>query len=166
MERPRREDPIHYCPQSGVGPYWSVTKLQDLVPEVIRWQTPLAYMRRTALHDIKIAGKPINKGEKVAMWYVSGNRDEDMCENADELQIERKNARSHISFGFRHSPLPRPAACRIAATHHLARNPQALSRNRGSRRAEVYLFEFRPRLRHAASAGSRIAPATLRNMSV
>ncbi len=100
MERPRREDPIHYCPQSGVGPYWSVTKLQNLVPEVIRWRTPLAYMRRTALNDIKIASKPINKGEKVVMWYLSGNRDEDMCENADELQIERKNARSHISFGF------------------------------------------------------------------
>ena len=74
--------------------------VQNLVPEVIRWQTPLAYMRRTALDDTKIAGKSINKGEKVVMWYVSGNRDEDMFENADELQIERKNARNHISFGF------------------------------------------------------------------
>ena len=74
--------------------------VQNLVPEVIRWQTPLAYMRRTALNDTKIAGKPINKGEKVVMWYVSGNRDEDMFANADELQIERKNARNHISFGF------------------------------------------------------------------
>ena len=67
---------------------------------MIRWQTPLAYMRRTALDDTKIAGKSINKGEKVVMWYVSGNRDEDMFENADELQIERKNARNDISFGF------------------------------------------------------------------
>jgi cytochrome P450 len=74
--------------------------VQNLVPEVIRWQTPLAYMRRTALSDTEIAGKPIRKGEKVVMWYVSGNRDEDVFESADELNVERKNARNHISFGF------------------------------------------------------------------
>jgi cytochrome P450 len=72
----------------------------NLVPEVIRWQTPLAHMRRTALADTEIAGKPIRQGEKVVMWYVSGNRDEDMFENADDLVIERRNARNHISFGF------------------------------------------------------------------
>jgi cytochrome P450 len=74
--------------------------VQNLVPEVIRWQTPLAYMRRTALDDAEIGGKTIQKGDKVVMWYVSGNRDEDMFERADELNIERKNARNHISFGF------------------------------------------------------------------
>jgi cytochrome P450 len=74
--------------------------VQNLVPEVIRWQTPLAYMRRTALCDAEIAGRPIRKGEKVVMWYVSGNRDEDVFENGDELIVERKNARNHISFGF------------------------------------------------------------------
>jgi len=74
--------------------------VQNLVPEVIRWQTPLAYMRRTALCDTEIAGKKIAQGEKVVMWYVSGNRDEDMFENADELNVERKNAKNHISFGF------------------------------------------------------------------
>jgi len=74
--------------------------VQNLVPEVIRWQTPLAHMRRTALADTEIAGKPIKKGEKVVMWYVSGNRDEDMFERADELNIERKNAKNHIAFGF------------------------------------------------------------------
>jgi cytochrome P450 len=72
----------------------------NLVPEVIRWQTPLAHMRRTALRDTEIAGKTIRKGEKVVMWYVSGNRDEDMFENADAIDIERKNAKNHISFGF------------------------------------------------------------------
>ena len=87
-------------------------------------------------------GKSINKGEKVVMWYVSGNRDEDMFENADELQIERKNARNTHLVRLRHSPLPGLPACRIAAAHHLARNPQALSHNRGGRRAEVYLLEF------------------------
>jgi cytochrome P450 len=74
--------------------------VQNLVPEVIRWQTPLAYMRRTALSDAEIAGKQIKQGEKVVMWYVSGNRDEDMFDDADELKVERKNARNHISFGF------------------------------------------------------------------
>jgi cytochrome P450 len=74
--------------------------VKNLVPEVIRWQTPLAHMRRTALADTEIAGKAIKKGEKVVMWYVSGNRDEDMFENADDLIIERRNARNHISFGF------------------------------------------------------------------
>jgi cytochrome P450 len=74
--------------------------VQNLVPEVIRWQTPLAYMRRTALIDTEVSGKPIKQGEKVVMWYVSGNRDEDVFESAGELDIERKNARNHISFGF------------------------------------------------------------------
>ena len=74
--------------------------VKNLVPEVIRWQTPLAHMRRTALTDTEIAGKAIKKGEKVVMWYVSGNRDEDMFENADDLVIERRNARNHIAFGF------------------------------------------------------------------
>ncbi|HXX05116.1 MAG TPA: cytochrome P450, partial [Xanthobacteraceae bacterium] len=54
----------------------------------------------TALTDTQIAGKEIKQGEKVVMWYVSGNRDEDMFENADDLVIERRNARNHISFGF------------------------------------------------------------------
>ena len=74
--------------------------VQNLVPEVIRWQTPLAHMRRTALTDTEIAGKAIKQGEKVVMWYLSGNRDEDMFENADDLVIERRNARNHIAFGF------------------------------------------------------------------
>lgn len=74
--------------------------VQNLVPEVIRWQTPLAHMRRTALADTEIAGKLIKKGEKVVMWYVSGNRDEEIFDDADELKVERKNARNHIAFGF------------------------------------------------------------------
>ena len=74
--------------------------VQNLVPETIRWQTPLAHMRRTALVDAEIAGKQIKKGEKVVMWYVSGNRDEDMFANANDFVIERRNPRNHIAFGF------------------------------------------------------------------
>ncbi|MFB3106130.1 MAG: cytochrome P450, partial [Pseudomonadales bacterium] len=61
---------------------------------------PLAHMRRTALVDAEVGEKRINKGDKVVMWYVSGNRDEDVFERADELIIDRRNARNHISFGF------------------------------------------------------------------
>ncbi len=70
------------------------------VSEIIRWQTPLAYMRRTALADHEIGGKTIRKGDRVAMWYVSGNRDEDVIENPDVLNIERPRPRQHLSFGF------------------------------------------------------------------
>lgn len=74
--------------------------IPNMVSEIIRWQTPLAYMRRTALRDVQIRDKTIRKGEKVAMWYVSGNRDEEVIENANELIIDRPNARRHLSFGF------------------------------------------------------------------
>jgi cytochrome P450 len=74
--------------------------LDSCVPEVIRWQTPLAHMRRTALADIEFRGKPIKKGDKVVMWYVSGNRDEEAIERPYEFIIDRARPRTHISFGF------------------------------------------------------------------
>ncbi len=84
---------------------WDKVKAnRDLIPnavaEIIRWQTPLAYMRRTALEDVEMHGKTIKKGDKVAMWYVSGNRDERKFENPNTLIVDRANARNHISFGF------------------------------------------------------------------
>jgi cytochrome P450 len=76
-------------------------KLVDsLVPEIVRWQTPLAYMRRTCVQDTELAGKAIRKGDKVAMWYLSGNRDETAIERADEFIIDRARPRQHLSFGF------------------------------------------------------------------
>lgn len=72
----------------------------SLVSETIRWQTPLAYMRRTALQDVELGGKTIKKGDKVVMWYVSGNRDEDVIANPNAFDIERENVRRHLSFGF------------------------------------------------------------------
>ena len=74
--------------------------LDSCVPEVIRWQTPLAHMRRTALQDIEFRGKQIKKGDKVVMWYVSGNRDEEAIERPYEFIIDRARPRTHISFGF------------------------------------------------------------------
>jgi cytochrome P450 len=71
-----------------------------MVPEIIRWQTPLAHMRRTALADAVVGGKKIRKGDKVVMWYVSGNRDSEVIENADSFIIDRERPRQHLSFGF------------------------------------------------------------------
>jgi cytochrome P450 len=74
--------------------------LDTAVPEIIRWQTPLAHMRRTALSDIAFGGKQIRKGDKVVMWYVSGNRDDEVIDTPDDLIIDRARARQHLSFGF------------------------------------------------------------------
>jgi cytochrome P450 len=74
--------------------------IPSMVSETIRWQTPLAYMRRTALEDIELRGKRIAKGDKVAMWYVSGNRDDEVIERANDYVIDRANPRRHMSFGF------------------------------------------------------------------
>jgi cytochrome P450 len=74
--------------------------IESFVPEVIRWQTPLAHMRRTALEDTEIAGKKIKKGDKVVMWYVSGNYDEAVIDNPEDFIIDRKRPRTHLSFGF------------------------------------------------------------------
>ena len=72
----------------------------SMVPEIIRWQTPLAYMRRTALADSEVGGQTIRKGDKVLMWYVSGNRDEEAIENPNAFIIDRERPRQHLSFGF------------------------------------------------------------------
>ncbi len=74
--------------------------IPNMVSEMIRWQTPLAHMRRTATRDTELAGKQIKAGEKVVMWYVSANRDERAIPRADEFLIDRKNARQHLSFGW------------------------------------------------------------------
>lgn len=74
--------------------------IPKMVAEMIRWQTPLSYMRRTANVDCDVGGKQIKAGDQVLMWYVSGNRDEEVFDNADELDIERPNSRQHLSFGF------------------------------------------------------------------
>src|SRR5258707_485816 len=74
--------------------------IDSFVPEVIRWQTPLAHMRRTALEDVEFRGKRFKKGDKVVMWYVSGNRDDEVIDRPYEFIIDRARPRTHISFGF------------------------------------------------------------------
>jgi cytochrome P450 len=72
----------------------------NMVSEIIRWQTPLAHMRRTALEDVDFQGHKIRKGDRVVMWYASGNRDDTVIEDPDVFKIDRENARRHLSFGF------------------------------------------------------------------
>ena len=74
--------------------------IPSMVSETIRWQTPLAHMRRTALTDFEFRGKQIKAGDKVVMWYVSGNRDDEVIERPNAYIIDRKNPRQHLSFGF------------------------------------------------------------------
>ena len=74
--------------------------IPNMVSEIIRWQTPLSHMRRLATRDVDFHGKQIKKGDKVVMWYASGNRDSDVITDADRFIIDRDRARHHISFGF------------------------------------------------------------------
>src|SRR3954452_17506369 len=99
---------------SMTGGLWALTQFPDqfrklrehpelvssLIPEIVRWQTPVIHMRRTALEDAEIGGKRIKAGDKVVIWYISGNRDEEMIERADEVIVDRKRPREHMSFGF------------------------------------------------------------------
>ncbi|MGB0621426.1 MAG: cytochrome P450 [Myxococcota bacterium] len=74
--------------------------IPKMVDEIIRWQTPLAHMRRTATRDTELGGHKIKKGEKIVLWYVSANRDEDAIDRADEFIIDRKESKKHLSFGW------------------------------------------------------------------
>ena len=73
--------------------------IPNAVSEILRWQTPLAHMRRTATADTELEGQTIKAGEKLALWYISANRDESVFENADSIIVDRPNARRHLAFG-------------------------------------------------------------------
>ncbi len=74
--------------------------VESMIPEIVRWQTPVIHMRRTAVTDAEIGGKQVKAGDKVVLWYISGNRDEDQIENANQFIIDRRRPREHMSFGF------------------------------------------------------------------
>jgi cytochrome P450 len=74
--------------------------IPSMVSETIRWQTPLAHMRRRAMADYQLNGQTIRKGDKVVMWYVSGNRDDEAIADPDRYIIDRERPRQHLSFGF------------------------------------------------------------------
>lgn len=74
--------------------------IPNAVSELIRWQTPLAHMRRTVMEDTEVDGQLMKKGDKVALWYISANRDESVFDDADTLRVDRDNARRHLAFGY------------------------------------------------------------------
>lgn len=74
--------------------------IPNAVQELIRWQTPLSYMRRTVTEDTEVEGVRMKKDDMVALWYVSANRDESVFRDADRIIVDRENARRHLSFGY------------------------------------------------------------------
>ena len=91
---------LHDHPQEMAKLRANPALVESLVPEIIRWQTPLAYMRRSALVDTELGGKQIKKGDKLAMWYLSGNRDEAAISEPNRFIVDRERPRQHLSFGF------------------------------------------------------------------
>jgi len=91
---------LHENPQEMAKLRANPALVESLVPEIIRWQTPLAYMRRTALADSELGGQQIKRGDKLAMWYLSGNRDESAIKDPDRFIVDRDRPRQHLSFGY------------------------------------------------------------------
>jgi len=93
-------DGLHKFPENFEKLKADPSLIEKFVPEVIRWQTPLAYMRRTATKDTVLNGKEIKKDDQLLMWYISANMDEDVFENPEVLDIDRENADRQLSFGY------------------------------------------------------------------
>ena len=119
--------------------------IPSAVSEIIRWQSPIVHMRRTAVADGEIGGKQIREGDKVVMRYISGNRDED-CHRSPE----RVPGRSHpppaaFVVRFRHSPLRRQSARRATAMHPMGRNVEARDCRGDPAGANPHLLQLHPR---------------------
>lgn len=92
---------LHQFPEEFARVKDNPELIPGMVSEIIRWQTPVAYMRRVAKQDVTLNGQTIKKGDKVLMWYASGNRDERAFEeDPEQFIIDRKDIRKHLSFGF------------------------------------------------------------------
>ncbi len=91
---------LHQHPEERAKLEADPSLIPNAVQELIRWQTPLAHMRRTVMEDTELDGVQMKKGDKVVMWYVSANRDESVFKDADKVIVDRENARRHLSFGY------------------------------------------------------------------
>lgn len=72
--------------------------LKSAPSEMVRYASPVLHMRRTATENTEVAGRRIAKGDKVVMWYLSGNRDDTVYDDPDRFDIERA-PRNHVGFG-------------------------------------------------------------------
>lgn len=90
---------LHQFPEQKKLLYADPTLLKSAVSEIIRFQTPVAHFRRTATNDTLFKGKEIKKNDKIILWFISANRDEDEIELPNEFIINRKNPDHHLSFG-------------------------------------------------------------------
>jgi len=87
-------------PQSRAKLEADPSLIHNATQEIIRWQTPLAHMRRTATRDTVLEGQQIKAGDKIALWYLSANRDASVFgDDADSIVVDRPNARRHLAFG-------------------------------------------------------------------
>ena len=131
----------------------------SMVPEIIRYHTPVIHMRRTALEDAELGGKRIRKGDKVAMWYISGNRDEEAIENANDFIIDRARPRQHLSFGFGIHRCVGNRLAELQLTILVGGDPAALPDDRGAGAADAGLLQHTAQ--HCLDAGAY--PCALRS---
>ena len=75
------------------------THTKTAVEEIVRYATPVIHFRRTATEDTEINGQPIKEGEKVVMFYQSGNRDETVFTNPNDFDIRRSSQPAQVGFG-------------------------------------------------------------------
>ncbi|MGB6228686.1 MAG: cytochrome P450 [Litorimonas sp.] len=73
--------------------------IPNMCHEIVRMVSPVMYMRRTALNEVKLRGQTIAAGEKAVMWYGAANRDPEVFEGPDRFDVTRTNADKHIAFG-------------------------------------------------------------------
>lgn len=128
----------------------------NLVSEIIRYQTPVLHMRRTARHDTELAGRRIAKGDKVVMWYISGNRDETRIDRPDESIIDRPKPRQHLAFG---AGIHRCVGDRLAEQQIRILWEEVLNRDLvlKSSAHRSGSFEFHPRHPHPAGEDCQLA---------
>jgi cytochrome P450 len=103
--------------------------IDGMIQEAIRWQSPAAHMRRTALQDAEVGGRLIKKGDRVVMWYVSGNCDDEVIDNPDSFHHRSRSSEDTPVVRIRYPPLRRLAACEISAPNHLGRDVETLQRD-------------------------------------
>ncbi len=130
------------------------------VDEIIRWVHPVIYMRRTAMADYTLRGVTIKKGDKVALWYMSGNRDEEKWADPFTFNVTPQRTAPSI-VRLRPAPVHRLASGRDTADGAARRDARTLSGHRSDRRHHADADELPQQ--HKDDAGS--PPAASRSLT-